>query len=129
MPIASPQPNDFRRDGFLPSAARGRAATSPPRALAHDAALPRRPVFATRASTRATSDVREARYSRRCAPTSTTRTARASRLALGGTNDATRFGVTKDTLARAGISALYFVAEVRLGGADIISYGGDDIVR
>ena len=36
---------------------------------------------------------------------------------------------TKDTLARAGISALYFVAEVRLGGADIISYGGDDIVR
>jgi len=36
---------------------------------------------------------------------------------------------TKDTLARAGISALYFVAEVRLGGADIIWYGGDDIVR
>jgi hypothetical protein len=36
---------------------------------------------------------------------------------------------TKDTLARAGISALYFVAEVRLGGADIISCGGDDIVR
>ena len=100
MPIASLQPNDFRRDGFLPSAARGRAATSPPRALAHDAALPRRPVIATRASTPATTDVREARYSRRCAPTSTTRTARASRLALGGTNDATRFGVTNQPKIR-----------------------------